>query len=312
VPPPRARRGPRGGPAPAPSRPASPTAASPQPPGAVATAPPAEGPAGARPTAAPEPDAEEPEPARRRRRARAREATRVVALDGVSLDVPSGEIFGLLGPNGAGKTTMVGILTTRVRPTEGRAWIGEDDVWRDPVRVKRHIGVVPQRPNLDFQLTAREILLFHGAYFGMSGKDRARRADELLERFQLTGRGGDLVTGYSGGMQQRLSLARAIMHEPEVLFLDEPSAGLDPQTRLLLWEIVREYNAAARTVILTTHYMDEADTLCDRIAIIDHGRVIQQGTPGPSRPPSPAATSSSSASTGIRPGCRRCSRRSPA
>ena len=204
---------------------------------------------------------------------------RIVALDGVSLEVRSGEIFGLLGPNGAGKTTTVGILTTRVRPTEGHAWIGQHDVWVDPVAVKHMIGVVPQQPNLDFQLTAREILTFHGAYFGLSRAERNETADRLLTQFQLTERADQLVQGFSGGMAQRLSIARSLVHDPEVLFLDEPSAGLDPQTRLLLWEIVREYNRAGKTVLLTTHYMEEADTLCDRIAIIDHGSIIAQGTP---------------------------------
>ena len=204
----------------------------------------------------------------------------IVALAGVSLDVHAGEIFGLLGPNGAGKSTTVGILTTRVRPTSGEAWIGQFDAWRQQVRAKRLIGVVQQRPNLDFALTAREILLFHGAYFGLNSADRHRRANELLERFQLTSRADDIVRGFSGGMMQRLSLARAMMHDPEVLFLDEPSTGLDPQTRLLLWEIIREYNRAGKTILMTTHNMDEADDLCDRVAIVDHGIVIALGTPG--------------------------------
>ncbi len=203
----------------------------------------------------------------------------IVALAGISLEVQPGEVFGLLGPNGAGKSTTVGILTTRVRPTGGRAWIGEHDVWKDQVAAKRLIGVVPQRPNLDFSLTAREILLFHGAYFGLSAKERARRADRLLDYFKLTDRSNHMVRGFSGGMMQRLSIARAMMHDPEVLFLDEPSAGLDPQTRLLLWEIVREYNRGGKTIVLTTHNMEEADALSHRIAIIDHGRIIAIGTP---------------------------------
>src|SRR5438105_1340685 len=205
--------------------------------------------------------------------------TQIPALDGLSLEILPGEIFGLLGPNGAGKSTTVGVLTTRVRPTSGQAWIGEHDVWKEQVRVKYLIGVVPQRPNLDFSLTAREILLFHGAYFGISLPERTRRAQGLLERFQLVDRADQLVFGFSGGMMQRLSIARAMMHEPQVLFLDEPSAGLDPQTRLLLWEIVREYNAAGNTIVLTTHNMDEADDLCARVAIVDHGKVIALGTP---------------------------------
>src|SRR5271154_3502222 len=203
----------------------------------------------------------------------------IVALNGISLDIHSGEIFCLLGPNGAGKSTTVGVLTTRVRPTAGQAWIGDHDVWKEQAQVKRLIGVVPQRPNLDFSLTAREILVFHGAYFGLGSKLRNERADALLEKFKLTERGNQMVRGFSGGMMQRLSIARAMMHDPQVLFLDEPSAGLDPQTRLLLWEIIREYNQSGKTILLTTHNMEEADALCQRLAIVDHGHVIAVGTP---------------------------------
>ena len=203
----------------------------------------------------------------------------IPALDGLSLEIPAGEIFGLLGPNGAGKSTTVGVLTTRVRATSGQAWIGEHDVWKEQAAVKRLIGVVPQRPNLDFSLTAREILVFHGAYFGIGSKLRNERADSLLEKFKLTERGNQMVRGFSGGMMQRLSIARAMMHDPQVLFLDEPSAGLDPQTRILLWEIIREYHQAGKTVLLTTHNMEEADALCQRLAIVDHGHVIAVGTP---------------------------------
>jgi ABC-2 type transport system ATP-binding protein len=205
--------------------------------------------------------------------------TQIVALDGIDLDVSAGEIFGLLGPNGAGKSTTVGILTTRVRPTSGSAWIGEHDVWLQQTAAKRQIGVVAQRPNLDFSLTAREILLFHGAYFGLNSQERHRRATALLDRFKLSDRADQLVRGFSGGMMQRVSIARAMMHDPQVLFLDEPSVGLDPQTRLLLWEIIREYNQQGRTILLTTHNMEEADALCRRLAIIDHGRIIASGSP---------------------------------
>ena len=204
----------------------------------------------------------------------------IIALDGLTLEISPGEVFGLLGPNGAGKSTTVGILTTRVRPTAGQAWIGEHEVWKEQVAVKRRIGVVAQRPNLDFSLTAREILLFHGAYFGLDSQQRAKRADELLERFKLRDRADQLVRGFSGGLMQRLSIARAMMHDPQVLFLDEPSAGLDPQTRLLLWEIIRAYNQSGKTILLTTHNMEEADALCHRLVIIDHGRSIALGTPG--------------------------------
>jgi ABC-2 type transport system ATP-binding protein len=203
----------------------------------------------------------------------------IVALEDLTLEVEPGEIFGLLGPNGAGKSTTVGVLTTSIRPTAGRAWVGPDEVWQRRVPVKRRIGVVPQRPNLDFSLTAREILLFHGAYFGIPVPERTARAARLLDKFQLTDRADQLVVGFSGGMMQRLSIARAMMHEPQVLFLDEPSAGLDPQTRLLLWETVREYNSRGNTIVLTTHNMEEADDLCQRVAIVDHGKVIALGTP---------------------------------
>jgi len=204
----------------------------------------------------------------------------IAALDGLSLEINPGEIFCLLGPNGAGKSTTVGVITTRVRATSGEAWVGEHEVWSEQAKVKRLIGVVPQRPNLDFSLTAREILIFHAAYFGIAPKEGSRRADELLEKFKLTDRAAQMVRGFSGGMMQRLSIARAMMHDPQVLFLDEPSAGLDPQTRILLWEIIREYNKQGKTVLLTTHNMEEADALCQRLAIIDHGKVIALGTPG--------------------------------
>ena len=203
----------------------------------------------------------------------------IKALNGLSLEVNPGEIFGLLGPNGAGKSTTVGVLTTRVRATSGKAYIGDHEVWSEQATVKRLIGVVPQRPNLDFSLTAREILTFHAAYFGISGKERSDLADSLLEKFKLTDRAHQMVRGFSGGMMQRLSIARAMMHDPQVLFLDEPSAGLDPQTRILLWEIIREYNQLGKTVLLTTHNMEEADVLCQRIAIVDHGKMIALGTP---------------------------------
>ena len=208
-------------------------------------------------------------------RPRSKERFEVTALDGLALEVLPGEVFGLLGPNGAGKSTTVGVLTTRIRPTAGRAWIGNHEVWTERVAVKRLIGVVPQRPNLDLALTAREILTFHGAYFGV----RERRARDLLERFQLTDRADRLVLGFSGGMLQRLSIARALMHTPKVLFLDEPSAGLDPQTRLLLWDLIRRDNESGTTILLTTHNMEEADALCSRVAIVDHGKLIALGTP---------------------------------
>lgn len=210
---------------------------------------------------------------------RGKTKAQITALDGISLEVQPGEIFGLLGPNGAGKSTTVGVLTTRVRPTGGQAWIGERDVWHEQAAVKYLIGMVPQRPNLDLSLTAREILVFHAAYFGIGAHERNKRAEFLLEKFKLTDRANELVRGFSGGMMQRLSIARAMMHDPQVVFFDEPSAGLDPQTRILLWEIIREYNREGKTILLTTHYMEEADALCNRLAIVDHGRIIALGTP---------------------------------
>jgi ABC-2 type transport system ATP-binding protein len=218
-------------------------------------------------------------PARSGDRKEKKKKIEIKALDDVSLEIPAGQIFGLLGPNGAGKSTTIGILTTRTEPTSGRAFVGEFDVWKHQVEAKRLIGVVPQRPNLDFSLTTREVLLFHGAYFGQSARERARRADEQLEKFKLTDRAGQMVRELSGGLMQRLSIARATMHDPEVLFLDEPSAGLDPQTRLMLWDIIRGYGSLGKTIVLTTHYMEEADELCQRLAIIDHGRIIAEGTP---------------------------------
>ena len=201
------------------------------------------------------------------------------AVDGIDLTVAKGEFFGLLGPNGAGKSTTIGMLTTRVIPTEGRAFVAGVDVVADPATAKRHIGVVPQTNTLDRQLTVAENLEFHGRYFGMSRRDAAERSRELLELFKLGDRAGAQVNELSGGMAQRLMVARALVHRPEIVFLDEPTSGIDPQTRLALWEILRELHAAGQTILLTTHYMEEADALCERLAIIDHGKVLALGTP---------------------------------
>jgi len=216
---------------------------------------------------------------RAERRREKKKKVEVVAVDDLSLEIEAGEIFGLLGPNGAGKTTTIGILTTRTEPTSGRALIGEIDVWKEQVKAKRLIGVVQQRHNLDFALTTREILTFHGAYFGQSARERARRADEQLEKFKLADRANQMARELSGGLMQRLAIARATMHDPEVLFLDEPSHGLDPQSRLMLWDIIRDYGRLGKTIVLTTHYMEEADAMCGRLAIIDHGKIIALGTP---------------------------------
>ncbi len=200
-------------------------------------------------------------------------------VKGISFAVEHGEVFGLLGPNGAGKTTTIGTLTTRVKPTGGKVSVDGIDVVRDPVAVKQRIAVVPQRPNLDRSISARENLTFHAAYFGYSRAERSRRADELLVQFGLEGREDDRVDFYSGGMAQRLMIARALMHQPRMLFLDEPTTGLDPQSRLFLWDRVGELRARGVTLLLTTHDMAEADLLCDRIAIVDHGEVIALDTP---------------------------------
>ncbi len=190
-----------------------------------------------------------------------------------------GEIFGLLGPNGAGKTTTVGMLTTRVIPTSGRATVAGVDVVAEPARAKQSIGVVSQSNTLDRSLDAWENLYFHGRYFGMSGAAARLAADAELERFRLADRAHADVNALSGGMAQRLMVARAIMHRPDILFLDEPTAGLDPQSRLALWEILGELHAAGQTILLTTHYMEEADRLADRVAIMDHGRLLALDSP---------------------------------
>jgi ABC-2 type transport system ATP-binding protein len=209
-----------------------------------------------------------------------RTAAPVKAVDGITFEVPGGEFFGLLGPNGAGKTTTIGILTTRVLPTGGAALIEGLDVARDAVAVKRRIGVVPQINNLDRSLTGRENLLFHAEYFGIAKQARAQRADELLARFQLAERADEKIHGYSGGMAQRLKIARALMHDPAILFLDEPTTGLDPQSRRALWDMLLELNAKGQTIFLTTHYMEEADQLCRRIAIMDKGKLLALDAPG--------------------------------
>lgn len=201
------------------------------------------------------------------------------AVDELDLSVHEGEVFGLLGPNGAGKTTTVGMLTTLVLPTGGRAFVGGVDVVADPAMAKQYLGVVPQANDLDNSLTVFENLYFHGRYFGMGARTARSEANRMLERFRLADRGKDEVEQLSGGMLRRLQLARALMHGPAVAFLDEPTAGLDPQSRLALWDIVAELKAEGQTVLLTTHYMEEAERFCDRVAIMDHGRLLALDTP---------------------------------
>ena len=204
---------------------------------------------------------------------------RVTAVDGIDLSVPQGGIFGLLGPNGAGKTTTISICTTRALPTSGKVRIAGCNVVAKPAVARRNIGVVPQYNTLDRSLKVFENLFFHCRYFGMSDAKSRARADELLEQFRLTERANAFPTELSGGLAQRLLVARAIAHRPAVLFLDEPSAGLDPQSRLAMWEAIRALKGQGITVMMTTHYMEEAEALCDRVAIIDHGKILVEDTP---------------------------------
>lgn len=201
------------------------------------------------------------------------------AVDGLDLEVRRGEIFGLLGPNGAGKTTTAGMLTTRVIPSAGEAYVGGIDVVRHPALAKQLIGVVSQQNTLDRQLNVWENLYFHGRLFGIAARQSRSEADRLLEQFHLSKWAKASVYALSGGMAQRLMVARAMLHRPAVLFLDEPTAGLDPQSRLALWEVLSELNSAGQTILLTTHYMEEADQLCARVAIMDHGRILALETP---------------------------------
>jgi ABC-2 type transport system ATP-binding protein len=201
----------------------------------------------------------------------------VPAVDRLSLDIDAGEIFGLLGPNGAGKTTTAGMLTTRVVPTSGSAYVGDVDVVARPALAKQLTGIVSQQNTLDRQLTVWENLYLHGRLYGIGASASRDIAGALLERFQLANYAGASVYALSGGMAQRLMVARAIFHRPAVLFLDEPTAGLDPQSRLALWDLLGDLNRDGQTIVLTTHNMDEAERLCDRIAIIDNGRTVGLG-----------------------------------
>jgi ABC-2 type transport system ATP-binding protein len=204
---------------------------------------------------------------------------KVNAVDGVSFAASPGEVFGLLGPNGAGKTTTVGMLTTRVRPTSGTARIVGVDVVGDPVTARQQLAVVPQRSNLDRSISIRDNLIFHAAYHGVPARERAERADELLDQFGLLDRAREKPDFFSGGQSQRVMIARALMHEPRVLFLDEPTTGLDPAARLFVWDRLRELRDSDVTLLLTTHDMDEAALLADRVGIMDHGKLLALDTP---------------------------------
>jgi ABC-2 type transport system ATP-binding protein len=207
-----------------------------------------------------------------------REGT-VEAVRGVDLEVHAGEIFGFLGPNGAGKSTTVRMLTTLLSITSGHAQVAGVDVARDPDHARRRIGVALQEAGLDPRQTGRELLVMHGRLFGLGAAEAKERARQLLALVELEDAADRVIKGYSGGMKRRLDLAAALVHEPEVLFLDEPTTGLDPASRLTVWEELRRINGHGTTIFLTTQYLEEADQLCDRLAIIDGGLIVREGTP---------------------------------
>lgn len=203
---------------------------------------------------------------------------KIEAVKGISFDVKRGEVFGFLGPNGAGKSTTISMLTTQRKATDGEILLDDESLIQKPAHARKKIGVVAQHNNLDRGLTARENLIYHARYFGMDMSNANRKADEYLEKFGLADRQHDYVRSYSGGMAQRLKIARAMMHTPEILYLDEPTTGLDPSYRTILWEQMTELNRAGTTIFLTTHYMEEPEKLCDRIAIVNQGELKAIGT----------------------------------
>jgi len=204
----------------------------------------------------------------------------VTAVDGVSLEIPEGEVFGLLGPNGAGKTTLISMLATLVHPTSGTALVAGHDINTEPLEVRKNIGIVFQEPSVDDLLTARENLYLHSMLYGMPRREINPKIDKMLALVNLTERADSFVKTYSGGMRRRLEIARGLIHSPKILFLDEPTLGLDPASRKAVWSHIRELKEAHKTtIILTTHYMEEADSLADRIGIINQGKIIELDTP---------------------------------
>ncbi len=204
----------------------------------------------------------------------------IAAVNDINFEVAAGTCFGSLGPNGAGKTTLIRILSGLIKPTSGQAWVNGIDISKHPDAVRRHIGVVSQAMTTDLDLSGRENLDIYARYFSVGKKERTDRIKILLERIGLTNRADDLVATYSGGMRRRLEIARGLIHRPRILFLDEPTIGLDPQSRRVVWELLEEFRRDEQlTIFLTTHYMDEADRLCDQIAIVDQGKVVVLDTP---------------------------------
>jgi ABC-2 type transport system ATP-binding protein len=203
----------------------------------------------------------------------------VTAVDRLSLEVKEQELFGLLGPNGAGKTTTINILTGIIKPTSGSVRVGGYDVQREAQKIHQLIGVCPQDTAITAYLTGRENVELFGKLYGMKKQELGRKVDELLKKLGLTEEAGRRAGTYSGGMKRRLNLIMALVHDPEILFLDEPTVGMDPQSRLAVWDFIKEVKKRGKTILLTTHYMEEAEEMCDRVGIIDHGKLIALGTP---------------------------------
>jgi len=202
----------------------------------------------------------------------------IQAVDSVSFEVRAGEIYGLLGPNGAGKTTTISMVSGLLRPDAGEVFVADTPFWSDPGRAKRMMGVVPQDLALYEELTGRENLEFWGRLAGLSGRDARSRATELLEALSLSDRAGDFVKTYSGGMKRRINLGCALLHKPRILLLDEPTVGIDPQARLKILDFIGGLRASGTAILYTTHYLEEAETLCQRIGVIDHGKLLAEGT----------------------------------